>query len=104
MEQETRIELKPGDEHTFRLPGLGSAGYRWTYAVEGDESAVEVSTTRSAPPQLPQPVGPPPSNYSLDEIVIIRGRSPGAARIIVTQARTGQEPRITCTLDVTVSS
>ena len=33
----SNVNLGVGEEHRVRLPGLGTAGYRWMAAVEGDE-------------------------------------------------------------------
>jgi hypothetical protein len=90
-EQETTLELAAGAEQVVRLPGLGSAGYRWQYHLEGDEGVAEVEITRSQVPFLPPPGGPPPNNYNVDELVRVRGLSAGKLRIVCNQVRVGQE-------------
>jgi hypothetical protein len=90
-ERETTLELAAGTEQVVRLPGLGSAGYLWQYHLEGDEGVAEVEIRRSQAPSLPPPGEPPPNNYSLDELVRLRGVSAGKVRIVCTQVRVGQE-------------
>ncbi len=98
--------LASGTEQVIRLPGLGSAGYQWQHSLLGDEGVAEVEVTRSQAPPLPPPGGPPPSNYSLDDLILVRGLSPGRVRIQCTQVRVGQEqtPFARHTIDVIVRS
>ena len=41
--QPSVVNLSVGEAHRVRLPGLGTAGYRWSAVVEGDEGVAEVS-------------------------------------------------------------
>ena len=37
------VELRVGDRHEVRLPGIGTAGYRWRPEPEGEKNVAEVS-------------------------------------------------------------
>jgi predicted secreted protein len=87
LEKSTQIELKVNEQHTFMLKGLGSAGYSWTWTIDGDDKAVEVSIgPSSALPPTPEG-GLPPNNYSIDEVVTILARAPGHVTIHFAQRR-----------------
>jgi predicted secreted protein len=36
MEISTTIDLRIGETYTLCLPGLGTAGYLWSYEIEGN--------------------------------------------------------------------
>jgi predicted secreted protein len=36
------LELRAGEQHLVRLPGLGTAGYRWSARIEGDPAVAAV--------------------------------------------------------------
>jgi predicted secreted protein len=75
------VNLSVGDAHRVRLPGLGTAGYRWIPAVEGDDGVAEVADAG---------VEPPPTRRigaSADELFDIRAVGPGAARVRFVQRR-----------------
>lgn len=77
MEIPNKIELKVGESYTLRLKGMGSAGYTWEYAVNGDTRAINVlHETVGERPEAP-PGGPPPDNYSLDHLFTIQALVPG---------------------------
>ena len=54
----TDVKLTTGETYTVILQGLGTAGYTWEYATEGDQDAVTVKEGSEVdrPPQgsLPQ--------------------------------------------------
>ena len=75
------VELSVGDAHRVRLPGLGTAGYRWIATVEGDAGVAEVADAG---------VEPPPARRigaSSDELFDIRAVGPGATRVRFVQRR-----------------
>jgi predicted secreted protein len=75
------VNLRVGDEHPIRLAGLGTAGYRWVSAIEGDEGVAEV---------IDAGVAKPPNTRigtSADELFTIRAVRPGATRVRFAQRR-----------------
>ncbi len=61
-----------------RLPGLGSAGYAWEYAVDGLDGTVEVAPATSADSaDLAAPGGPPPGNSNQAAQFTVSARAPG---------------------------
>ena len=75
------VKLGVGEAHRVRLPGLGTAGYRWTAVVEGDGDVAEVSDAGVA--ELPnRRIG-----TSADELFDIRAVGPGVARVRFAQRR-----------------
>ena len=77
----TVVTLRAGEEHRVRLPGLGTAGYRWMPAVEGDEGVAEVSDAG------PAPLANRRIGTSADELFDIRAVGPGATRVRFVQRR-----------------
>jgi predicted secreted protein len=75
------VTLRAGEEHRVRLPGLGTAGYRWMPAVEGDAGAAEVSDAGLAE-LANRRIG-----TSADELFDIRAVRPGVARVRFAQRR-----------------
>jgi predicted secreted protein len=75
------VNLRAGEAHRVRLPGLGTAGYRWMPAVEGDEGVAEVSDAGLAEPANRR-IG-----TSADELFDIRAVGPGVARVRFAQRR-----------------
>ena len=75
------MNLDVGEAHRVRLPGLGSAGYRWSAVVEGDEGVVEVSDAGLAE-LANRRIG-----TSADELFDIRAVAPGVARVRFAQRR-----------------
>jgi predicted secreted protein len=87
LEKSTQIELKVNEQRTFTLKGLGSAGYSWTWALEGDEEAIEFSIGPSSTPPATPTDGLPPNSYDVDEAVTVRARAPGQVTIHFAQRR-----------------
>jgi predicted secreted protein len=81
------IELGVGEEYVLRLPGLGSAGYEWSCDVIGDEGVVGISRETPAGPSVPAPGGLPPSNFNVDEALVVKARKPGQVRLHLTLRR-----------------
>jgi predicted secreted protein len=77
----SNVKLGVGEAHRVRLPGLGTAGYRWMAVVEGDQGVAEVSDAGVA--ELPdRRIG-----TSADELFDIRAVAPGVARVRFAQRR-----------------
>jgi predicted secreted protein len=77
----SNVNLGVGEAHRVRLPGLGTAGYRWMAVLEGDEGVAEVSDAGVA--ELPdRRIG-----TSADELFDIRAVAPGVARVRFAQRR-----------------
>jgi predicted secreted protein len=75
------VNLGVGEAHRVRLPGLATAGYRWSAAVEGDEGVAEV-TDAGVAELANRRIG-----TSADELFDIRAIGPGVARVRFTQRR-----------------
>ena len=75
------MNLGVGEAHRVRLPGLGTAGYRWSAVVEGDEGVAEVSDAGLAE-LADRRIG-----TSADELFDIRAVGPGVARVRFAQRR-----------------
>ena len=80
------VNLRAGEAHRVRLPGLGTAGYRWMPAVEGDEGVAEVSDAGLAE-LANRRIG-----TSADELFDIRAVGPGVARVRFAQRRPFEAP------------
>lgn len=87
MEIPTRITLRVGETSTLRLPGLGSAGYIWTYEVVGNSDLVDVSATTAVSSQLNGGSEFTTIGSSRDELFIIRAVRAGHSTIRFTQKR-----------------
>ena len=75
------VNLRAGEEHRVRLPGLGTAGYRWMAVVEGDAGVAEVSDAGVAE-LADRRIG-----TSADELFDIRAIGHGVARVRFEQRR-----------------
>lgn len=89
MEVPTKIELKVGETYTLRLPGLGAAGYLWTYAIEGSNNLVDVSkgTADDAPSTDERGTLYLITGSSLDEVFTVQALKPGYLTIHFIQSR-----------------
>jgi predicted secreted protein len=83
----TRIELKVGETYMLRLPGLGAAGYVWTYAIEGNNNLVDVSHGRADDAPSTDERGTPLVGFSVDQVFTIQALEPGHLTIHFTQSR-----------------
>jgi predicted secreted protein len=81
MSADDVVNLGVGDEHPVRLKGLGTAGYRWIPAVEGDEGVAEVADAGVAEPANRR-IG-----TSVDELFTIRAVGPGTTKVRFEQRR-----------------
>jgi predicted secreted protein len=82
----SEVRLRVGDRHPVRLPGLGTAGYRWAAEVEGDDGVAEVSA------EGPAPTGSDAPGASRDELFTIHARRGGSARVRFVQRRRWEPP------------
>lgn len=81
-EADDAIELRVGEARTVTLPGLGTAGYRWTPHLEGDPGVAEVLPEAAEAAEAGDAVG-----ASAAEVFRVHARRPGAARIRFAQRR-----------------
>jgi hypothetical protein len=100
--------LAVGEEAAVPLAGGGAMGYRWTWDVTGEADALCVSLRAAAPQASPQVAAAdlPPCSGSRDQLLIIRGRTPGHAVIHLRLTRSFQPqlpPRETHTITVTIT-
>lgn len=79
-----RLRLRSGETSQLRLPGLGTAGYGWQCTVEGDAGAVTIE--RSSAPLEAMP-GYRPQTGNRDEVLVVRGVSPGRVRLVLELRR-----------------
>lgn len=87
MEIPTEINLEIGETYTLTLPGLGAAGYVWTYELIGNGDVVDVleMTAENLQPDvrdLSTRVG-----SSRDEIFTIQASKAGHSAIRLIQKR-----------------
>lgn len=76
------LRLRVGEEHTLRLPGLATAGYRWQAAIE-DEGVATVSSRFDSG----EATGAARTASSRDELVTVSGRAEGTTRLSLVQRR-----------------
>jgi predicted secreted protein len=76
------VTLRAGEERSFRLPGLASAGYTWQATV--DEEAVARASTEFAPSGVPERGG---ATFSDDQVLRVRGVQEGATRVHLREQR-----------------
>ena len=84
-----RVEVRVGEQVTYELPGLGTAGYVWDDELEGDDGIVSVTWTRGWPPgEEPQQQ----AGASAPETVAISGVRPGTVVVRLFQHRRWEPP------------
>jgi predicted secreted protein len=94
------LRLHVGEEHTIRLPGLATAGYRWQAAVD-DERVATVSSRFDTDEEQPGTE----AASSRDELVTVSGLAEGTAHLSLVQRRSWEgeaEPIAAHNLTVTV--
>jgi predicted secreted protein len=77
------IEMAAGEHYTLRLPGLGTAGYAWTYRIDGEAGVVRVSVA-------PAPIDERTAlraGASVDELVTVSALATGRVRVSLAQRR-----------------
>lgn len=87
MEVPANIELKIGEAYALSLPGLGTAGYRWTYEIDGDKTLIDVSATGAEHQQLSHKRGVPLVGSGNDEGFVLRALAVGHLSIRFIQRR-----------------
>jgi predicted secreted protein len=97
-----RLALNVGDRHELSLPGLGTAGYRWGDALDGDVDAVQLEWQRgmSAEEARGRPMG-----ASAAERLAITATSPGHVTVRLTQQRPWESvpPRAEHTIEIDIA-
>lgn len=81
------VALEPGASHLIRLPALGSAGYTWTWELEGDTGAVEVAQGRPPAEELE---GRPPGT-SADALFLVKAVRRGRVLLHLEHRRPWEE-------------
>jgi predicted secreted protein len=89
MEVPTKIELKAKEKYTFRLKGLGAAGYNWEYTIEETKKVVSVSLGFVDDRKKAERILPP--GYSKDVLVTVEALEPGKATIRFAQCRSWEK-------------
>jgi len=86
--------LTAGEEASVPLAGGGSAGYTWSWTVEGDAEAVELSL-EAGPPSAARKAVPldEPFGGSLNQLLVIKALRPGRALIHLGLGRSFGPPR-----------
>jgi predicted secreted protein len=87
MEIPTKIEIKVGETYRLRLPSLGTAGYVWTYGIQGNRNLVDVSEARTDEVQPIDERGTPLVGASVDKVFKVQALEPGSVTIHFTQSR-----------------
>ena len=75
------LRLAVGESRELSLASLGTAGFVWTYEMEGDDGIVRLTRHRGRPEEA-GPVG-----RSTPERLMIQATAPGHAVIRMQQAR-----------------
>jgi inhibitor of cysteine peptidase len=94
------LKLSVGESRELSLASLGTAGFVWTYQMEGDDGIVRLSRRRGRPEQA-GPIG-----RSTPEQLMIQATAPGHAVIRMQQARPWESkvaPRKSFAINVQVS-
>jgi predicted secreted protein len=99
----SELRLTVGARTEITLAGLGTAGYRWTHEVQGDDGVVELSWQRGVSPgeAVPRPVG-----ASSPERLTVTGTAPGQVVLHLIHSRpweSGKPPRAQHTIGVQVA-
>ncbi len=99
LEPPAEMHLRPDESTRFRLGGAGSAGYGWTWELEGDAGSISVAMD-AAPSRTPAPYG------SVDHFITVHALKAGTVRLRLTLARPFQPnrpPRASFDVHITVT-
>jgi predicted secreted protein len=77
------MEIKRGERAELRLPGLGTAGYRWQFEVHGEPDVVAVTIDLAQSHEE----GSRNAGSSVDEIGTITGSHVGTTKVRFFQRR-----------------
>jgi predicted secreted protein len=80
------IRLRPGERQVVTLPGMGAAGYRWSFEIIGDAGVVDVARSPVSDADGPSG-GELPAGASVPESFALEGRTPGRATVRFSQTR-----------------
>ena len=86
MDIPTKIELKVGEVYKLNLSSLGTAGYVWTYTVEGSNQVV-VAIEKAESPRSTDVGRLFPVGSSVNEVFTISALKPGFVTIQFIQHR-----------------
>lgn len=87
MEVPANIELKIGETYMLSLPGLGAAGYPWTYEIDGYRTLIDVSATRAEHQQPRHESEVPLVSSGSDEVFILQALAVGHLSIRFVRRR-----------------
>ena len=93
------LKLAVGESRELSLASLGTAGFLWTYQLQGDDGIVRLTQRRGRPGEA-DPVG-----RSTTERLMIQATAPGRAVIRMQQARPWESsvaPRASFAINVQV--
>jgi predicted secreted protein len=99
-DSDLEVLLSVGESRELSLASLGTAGFVWTYEMEGDDGIVRLSRRRGRPGEA-EPIG-----RSTPERLMIQATAPGHAVIRMHQARPWESkvpPRRSFAINVQVS-
>ena len=94
------LKMAVGESRELNLASPGTAGFLWTYQLEGDEGILRL-TRRRRRPEKADPIG-----RSTSERLMIQATAPGRAVIRLQQARPWESrvaPRKSFAINVQVS-
>jgi predicted secreted protein len=92
MEVPVKFEFKVGEKYTFRLKGLGAAGYNWEYTIEDTRKVASVSLEFVDDKKKAERILPP--GYSRDVLVTIQALESGHATVHLTQRRSWEKNKL----------
>lgn len=97
------IALRPGEEVEVTLPGLGTAGYRWSETLQGDTDAVTVQWRRGFGEGNS---GPRRVGASAPERLVLTAVAPGRVSVQLQQRRPWEDgpPNAERTVEIEVSA
>ena len=97
----TQLSLGVGDRRELKLPGLGTAGYRWGHAVDGDADAVQLEWQRGVSAEEARGL---PMGASAPERLAITATAPGHVTVRLTQQRPWESvpPRAEHTIEIDI--
>ena len=91
---EQSVTLTVGQTLRVSLPGHGSGGFVWSVTPVGDAGIIAITREAGAHPPMPPAGGPPPSSFSLDEVLVLTGLRVGRVRLEALLGRPGGVPPV----------